>query len=103
MRIKRFNYSRKKKSKNYGDDYGANTMATMKQMMMMDVLVIHVEVIETICDGDLCVPTLRSHKKRKTHLKITLKMSPMCLWSHHPLIYAYSHQTKGMSCIGFRE
>ncbi|KAF2566080.1 hypothetical protein F2Q68_00024290 [Brassica cretica] len=44
MRIKRFNFSRKKKSKNYGDDDGANTVATMKQMMMMDVLVVHVEL-----------------------------------------------------------
>ena len=48
MRIKRFNFSRKKKSKNYGDNDGANTVATMKQMMVMDVLVVHVEVIEAM-------------------------------------------------------
>ena len=38
-------------------------MATMKQMMMMDVLVIHVEMIETICDGDLCVRRIKKNQK----------------------------------------
>ena len=51
----------RRKDKNHGDDDGADMVATTKQMVMMVVLVVHVEVIEAMWHRFMC----SSYKKQK--------------------------------------